>query len=68
MDTIYFVGRIDDSTFEENKGANIYEINSNFADILVFNIRTNNLLSIWLHLVEMLRAFKSEFYFTLIAK
>lgn len=68
MDDVYFVGMVDDATFEGNKSLDAEKIKSDYDGILIFGVtlknRPNGLLPTRSQLAEISRAFNREFYYT----
>lgn len=68
VDEVYFVGMVDDASFEGNKSLSADKIKSDYDGILVFGItlhqRESNLLPTRSQLAEISRAFNREFYYT----
>lgn len=68
MDDVYFVGMVDDASFEGNKSLGADKIKSDYDGILIFGVtlksRPNGLLPTRSQLAEISRAFNREFYYT----
>jgi adenine-specific DNA-methyltransferase len=68
INEVYFVGMVDDATFEGNKSLEARKIKSDYDGILIFGItlkeRPNGLLPTRSQLAEISRAFNREFYYT----
>jgi adenine-specific DNA-methyltransferase len=68
MDDVYFVGMVDDASFEGNKSLASDKIKSDYDGILIFGVtlknRPNGLLPTRSQLAEISRAFNREFYYT----
>ncbi|WP_303920882.1 TaqI-like C-terminal specificity domain-containing protein [Draconibacterium sediminis] len=68
IDDVYFVGMVDDASFQGNDSIETKDIKSDYDGILIFGItlhqRENNLLPTRTQLAEITRAFNREFYYT----
>lgn len=68
VDDVFFVGMVDDASFEGNFSLTLDEIKSDYDGILIFGItlmsRENELLPTRSQLAEISRAFNREFYYT----
>ncbi|WP_052252194.1 Eco57I restriction-modification methylase domain-containing protein [Kaistella solincola] len=68
MDDVYFLGMVDDASFEGNKSLEAEKIKSDYDGILIFGVtlksRPNGLLPTRSQLAEISRAFNREFYYT----
>jgi len=68
MKNVYFLGMVDDASFEENESINIDKIKTDYDGVLVFGVtlkqRESNLLPTRSHLAEITRAFNREFHYT----
>ena len=68
MDDVYFLGMVDDATFEGNSGLDPAKIESDYEGILIFGVtlspRDNGLLPTRGQLAAITRSFNREFHYT----
>jgi hypothetical protein len=68
MKDVYFLGMIDDASFEKNQSIAIENIKSDYDGVLIFGVtlkqRGENLLPTRSQLAEITRAFNHEFHYT----